>query len=147
MLGRIIKITIASNLQRRPSTFKEFFAWKKNKDFFIQICQAVWAISYSLLYVVSKINQGSCLGCLGGNDAPASIYIQRFLGLLLFTTMSLLLKQGILLSAFKDFWRGHKLCRFYLKQGTFLRLLSSAIGLIPLPPPLRRRRLWTAPNC
>ena len=69
-LGRIIKIVISSNLQRRPSIFKEFFAWKKNKDFFIQICQAVWAISYSLLHVVSKINQGSCLGCLGVDDAP-----------------------------------------------------------------------------
>ena len=44
---------------------------RKIKTFFIQICQAVWAISYSLLYVVSKINQGSCLGCLGGDDAPA----------------------------------------------------------------------------
>ena len=68
--GRIIKIVISSNLQRKPSIFKEYFAWKKNKDFFIQICQAVWAISYSLLYVVSKINQGSCLGCLSDDDAP-----------------------------------------------------------------------------
>ena len=70
LLGKIIKIVISSNLQRKPSIFKEYFAWKKNKDFFIQICQAVWAISYSLLCVVSKINQGSCLGCLGGDDAP-----------------------------------------------------------------------------
>jgi hypothetical protein len=73
LLGKIIKIVISSNLQRRPSIFKEYFAWKKNKDFFIQICQAVWAISYSLLYVVSKINQGSCLGCLGGDDAPGTL--------------------------------------------------------------------------
>ena len=76
MLGRIIKIVISSNLQRRPSIFKEFFAWKNDKDFFIQICQAVWAISYSLLCVVSKINQGSCLGCLGGDDAP--VYDETF---------------------------------------------------------------------
>ena len=27
MLGRIIKISISSILQRRPSIFKEFFAW------------------------------------------------------------------------------------------------------------------------
>ena len=43
----------------------------KNKYIFLsanlQICQTVWSISYSL---VSKINQGSCLGCLGGDDAP-----------------------------------------------------------------------------
>ena len=72
--------------------------------------------------------------------------MQRFLGLLL---QCLCLKQGILLSAFKDFWRGHKLHRFYPKQGTFLRLLSSTFGGIPLPPPLRRRCLWMAPkvNC
>ena len=44
LLGRIIKIVISSNLQRRPSIFKEFFAWKKNRDFFNQINLAVWAI-------------------------------------------------------------------------------------------------------
>ena len=33
LLGRIIKIVNSSNLQRRPSIFKEFFAWKHNKDF------------------------------------------------------------------------------------------------------------------
>ena len=48
--------------------------------------------------------------------------------------MSLLLKQGILLSAFKDFWRGHKQCQFYPKQGTFLRLFSSAFGGSPSLP-------------
>ena len=26
---------------------------------------------FIIVYVVSKINQGSCLGCLGGDDAPA----------------------------------------------------------------------------
>jgi hypothetical protein len=60
MLGRIIKIFISSILKRRPSISKEFFClveWKKN--IFLQI--------------VSKINQGSCLGCLGGDDAPATI--------------------------------------------------------------------------
>ena len=31
--------------------------------FFLQICQAEFII-------ISKNNQGSCLGCLGGNDAP-----------------------------------------------------------------------------
>ena len=25
---------------------------------------------YSDFHIVSKINQGGCLGCLGGNDAP-----------------------------------------------------------------------------
>ena len=35
MLGRIIEIVNSSNLQRRPSIFKEFFASKKNKDFFL----------------------------------------------------------------------------------------------------------------
>ena len=39
--------------------------------FFFQICQAVLATSYKQFIVVSKINQGSCLGCLGGDDAPA----------------------------------------------------------------------------
>ena len=97
MLGRIIKIFISSILQRRPSIFKEIVCLEKHKDiFFLEICQAIWVISYSLLYsliqkngytfsavfcskcvtvflnqnIVSKINQGSCLGCLGGDDAP-----------------------------------------------------------------------------
>ena len=90
MLGRMVKVFISSILQRRPSIFKEFFFawWNENtfissnlqrrpsifKEFFMlgriikiffffQICQAEFII-------VSKNNQGSCLGCLGGNDAP-----------------------------------------------------------------------------
>ena len=37
-------------------------------ELLITLC---YEIPCSLLYVVSKINQGSCLGCLGGDDAPA----------------------------------------------------------------------------
>ena len=80
MLGRIIKIFVSSNLQGRPSIFKKIFAWQNNIHFFnsakktqytqgvflLQICQAQFII-------VSKINQGSCLGCLGGDDAPGNI--------------------------------------------------------------------------
>ena len=35
LLGRIIEIVNSSNLQRRPSIYKEFFAWKKTNKFFI----------------------------------------------------------------------------------------------------------------
>ena len=31
------------------------------------------------LIIVSKINQGSCLGCLGGDDAPAGIRVDSSL--------------------------------------------------------------------
>ena len=65
------------------------------------------------------------------------------MGLLLFTMMSLLLKQGILLSAFKDFWRGHKQRRFYLKQGTFLRLLSSSEETSFMDGPLSSKAFFT----
>ena len=94
MLGRIIKISVSSILQSRPSIIKKIFCLveqclffqfckkytvylssfllgRKIKICFLQIYQAVWAIFYSLFCILSKINQGSCLGCLGGDDAPA----------------------------------------------------------------------------
>ena len=40
----------------------------------------------------------------------------------------------------------HKLCRLYPKQGIYFHLFSSAFEGSPLPPPLRRRRLWMAPK-
>ena len=93
MLGRIIKISVSSILQSRPSIIKKIFCLveqclffqfckkytvylssfllgRKIKICFLQIYQAVWAIFYSLFCILSKINQGSCLGCLGGDDAP-----------------------------------------------------------------------------
>ena len=60
----VLKITWRKPLSKRkdPVYLRSFLLGRKIKT--------VWAISYSLLYVVSKINQGSCLGCLGGDDAP-----------------------------------------------------------------------------
>ena len=98
MLGRIMKIFISSILQRRPRIFKEsfllgriikpffqfckkdtvylrsFFAWQKNKDFFSSNLPSFMG-HFLQFIIVSKINQGSCLGCLGGDDAPVRIGI------------------------------------------------------------------------
>ena len=61
LLGRIT--FIFSILQKRHSIFKEFLLGRKIKIFF-------FFKSAKLFIKVSKINQGSCLGCLGGDDAP-----------------------------------------------------------------------------
>ena len=53
-----------SILQKRPGIFKEFlflFGRLKNIYFFNS---------------VSKINQGSCLSCLGGDDAPEAYLVK-----------------------------------------------------------------------
>ena len=62
MLGRILKnINFFKSARKTKDIyyFRSFMLDRKIKIFFLQICQAV-----------SKINQGSCLGCLGGDDAP-----------------------------------------------------------------------------
>ena len=66
LLGRII--FIFPILQKRHS-IRSFFAWQKNKDFFPSNLPS--CLGHFLYFIiVSKINQGSCLGCLGGDDAP-----------------------------------------------------------------------------
>ena len=41
--------------------------------------------------------------------------------------------------------KGQGISQLCGKQGTYFHLLSSALMGAPLPPPLRRRRLWMAP--
>ena len=56
LLGRIIKIVISSNLQRRPSIFKEFFAWKKNKDFFYSNLPS--CLGHFLQFIICSLKNG-----------------------------------------------------------------------------------------
>ena len=101
MHGRIKKIFISSSLQRRPrifkkvfllgrlififsilqksdSIFKEFFCFTKIIFFFKS---AKLFGSFLIVYhTFSKINQDSCLGCLGGDDAPVILWVNANMG-------------------------------------------------------------------
>ena len=67
MLGRLIEIFISSNLKKRQVIFHEFFMTSRKIMIFFFF---KFAKPFIIVYVVSKINQGSCLGCLWGDDAP-----------------------------------------------------------------------------
>ena len=75
VIGRLIKIFISSNLKRRQGIFKEFFTLGRKIRIFFFFKSAKLFGPFIIAYIVSKINQGSCLGCLGGDDAPDTYYV------------------------------------------------------------------------
>ena len=79
MLGRKIEIFNFSILKKRPRIFKESFLLGRIIKIFISSNLPSCLGHFLQFIIVSKINQGSCLGCLGGDDAPAILGHNNFI--------------------------------------------------------------------